>query len=317
MAAAMVVIVLMNGATAHRPLKIVDQHLSSNGRKLAQLASSAPPSPNPPSPGVSLLAHNLAYGAAWTCSGTWGGSPNADPGVMLRFENAVQITNYTMQCSCAGGHCDGAPAAVMHSGCFDTMPSVTIDMGAPTAVSSVAIYNRADCCQDRFAQFRILLGNSAPPNAAWGQVSTGNSSTWTNSPLSFNPICYIQNSTLNMGDVGAFPCVGTGRYLTLQQTSRRYDGDTCMNLCALFVYSPPLPKHISPPPRLAPPSPHPPRPPPPSPSPPPPAASVALCAALSAGTAASAVYSTHASLTLGSVKKVCKSHSHIASLYQH
>jgi len=80
-----------------------------------------------------------------------------------------------------------------------------------------------------------------------------------------------------------------------------------------LFHPPPLPPRPHPP---SPSPPHPPLPHPPFPSPPPPAASVALCAALSAGTAASAVYSTRASLTFGSVKKVCESHGHNASLYQ-
>ena len=184
---------------------------------------------------------SLAYGAPWTCSGTGSAFTSNSlslfsPSTLLRFQNVGQITNYPAQCNLGIG-------GGMVSSCTDTMPSVTIDLGASTALTSVTIFNRADCCQSRFAQFQILLGNSPPPYAAWGLVSLGNASSWTNAPLSFNPACYVQNTTINIGNSAQFPCVAAGRYLTLQQTFSSNGGNdacgqTAMNLCALFAYGP-------------------------------------------------------------------------------
>ena len=182
------------------------------------------------------LAPNLAYGAAWTSSGTYSSGAlypmiSFTPAAMVRFQNTLQISNYEYQCDWF------RPGQVTTSSHVDTMPSITFDLGASTSVSSVTIFNRADGSQNRFSQFQLLLGNTPPPNATWGVVSGGNYSTWTMGPLTCNPPCYIQSMAILISGAASFPCTGVGRYFTVQQMG----SDNIMNLCALFVAGPTAP----------------------------------------------------------------------------
>ena len=185
---------------------------------------------------------NLAYGAPWTCSGIYQSNPYNSPALLLRFQSEYQIRSFSSQCAWSLTASSGCYASAGCDGTFsrlDSMPYVTIDLGAPTLVTSVTIYNRADGSTSRFGQFQILLGNNPPSSPAWGLVSTGSSSTWSTSPLTNNPACYTQNATAFLAQSASYPCQATGRYLTLQQTFDGVNNEVGgMNLCALFAFGP-------------------------------------------------------------------------------
>ena len=85
------------------------------------------------------------------------------------------------------------------------------------------------------------VGNNPPPNPLWNAVSSGSPSTWTNSPLTFNQACYVQNTTVLINPSATYPCNAVGRYITVQQLYSALDnappnGGGCLNLCAFFAY---------------------------------------------------------------------------------
>jgi hypothetical protein len=87
-----------------------------------------------------------------------------------------------------------------------------IDMQQTVSVGRVRIYNRQDCCADRFDNFQIRVGNS--------ETSGGIS----------NPAC-ISNALFFVG-FKDLNCVLNGRYLTVQQFNNQP-----MNLMEIEVYS--------------------------------------------------------------------------------
>ena len=122
------------------------------------------------------------------------------------------------------------------------MPSVTLDLGAAFAVTSVTLVQRSDSGLFTPGSFQILLGNTPPPGAAWGTASVGSISTsWTNTLLSFNPACYYQANGGIASPAGSFACVGVGRYITLQGFITDSITQTPqLMLCAMFVFGAPI-----------------------------------------------------------------------------
>ena len=75
----------------------------------------------------------------------------------------------------------------------ETNPWLIIDFEQPVFVSSVRIYNRWDCCQDRLNNFEIRVGYAG-----------------TSSTFSSNPTCASNQPTFS-GDKN-FSCILNGRY---------------------------------------------------------------------------------------------------------
>lgn len=169
-----------------------------------------PPSPpQPPSPPPQPGAVNVALNAAVRASSSWGG-----------LEPQFFLTNGAPW---RPGGCAGPPLNTAHTAYFDYWPWVTVDLGAPTRVFSVTLWNRADCCFDRLPKLRIFAGNvSAPVGTVFG-VAAG------------NPTCAVGAAPAAWlsGAVPTFTmtCNAVARYVTVQRT----DGGGVMNLCQLEV----------------------------------------------------------------------------------
>lgn len=122
-----------------------------------------PPQPSPPPspPAPSYVNYNLAYNAVWAASSVYNSNAFNDPDAALRFQSVSQITTYATQCALSN---TSFQVFSTDFSANDTMPYVTIDLGAAYNISSLTIFNRADCCQDRFSQFQILV--RAPPRTS-------------------------------------------------------------------------------------------------------------------------------------------------------
>ena len=75
------------------------------------------------------------------------------PAAALRFQYVGQITNFTSQCALSSTSYQVTSTAAG----LDTMPYFTVDLGSVYQISNVTIFNRADCCQNQFSQFQILV----------------------------------------------------------------------------------------------------------------------------------------------------------------
>ena len=56
-------------------------------------------------------------------------------------------------------NCDRDGSSLCHTKVQDS-PWLSIDLGAPHRLDSVAIYNRINCCQDRLGRFELWVGPS-------------------------------------------------------------------------------------------------------------------------------------------------------------
>jgi hypothetical protein len=151
------------------------------------------------------------------------------------------------------------------AGGADLFPMVTVDLGSVKFVYQVQVWNAPTGLQKaRLGQFRLMLGDIDPPRAA-----AQSTSTWTTGAASMNPVCYTQTAAVVIDTYADFPCMASGRYLTLQLLKDGYNASSpVLQICQMAVAAalpPPSPPPPSPPPPPPPPSP----PPPPPPSPPP------------------------------------------------
>ncbi|XP_064630377.1 uncharacterized protein LOC135489122 [Lineus longissimus] len=126
---------------------------------------------------------------------------------------------------------DGNRGQVYHaSGCTHTSSDASdirnnnwwsVDLERETAVSSVVLYNRGDCCGSRLQNFDIVVTDTVPV---------------TGKKLAYSPseVCLHKNGAIQQGAVVTFPCVKQGRYVAVVQSRRQP-----LTLCEVEVYGVP------------------------------------------------------------------------------
>eukprot|EP00937_MAST-01D_sp_MAST-1D-sp2_P001996 g1996.t1 len=115
-------------------------------------------------------------------------------------------------------HCiDGKLDTMCQSGSGSSGQWLSLDLGAAQQVASLKIYNRRDCCQDRFGKFVAELSDSGGASA--GEWTTCAEDTL---PASSDP-----------HDVA---CVGHGQYVRLRMVGVRNSNTGWLNLQEVEVY---------------------------------------------------------------------------------
>ena len=106
--------------------------------------------------------------------------------------------------------------------------------------AQVGVWNRGDGVPGRLQNFTISLGGGAPPA----------SGTQLTSAYTFNPACYQYTAGLGPTISGLYPCVGAGRYVTVQSATLAANAinagqndyvTNLMALCNVAVYGSPVP----------------------------------------------------------------------------
>ena len=175
-----------------------------------------PPFP-PPQPGAANIALNASVWSS-SSSSAWPYEPHSP---MLVTNGAP----WSSPLGCAAPRAAFAAGNVAITADSDMWPWITIDLGRPSRVFSVTLWNRADCCQDQLPLYRIFAGNISLPTP----------STQLFGPVLGNPTC-AAGSPPAAWSSGASPtftatCGAVARYVTIQRT----DGKGLINLCQVQI----------------------------------------------------------------------------------
>src|SRR5579871_1091666 len=134
---------------------------------------------------------NLALGRPATQSSTYPGAPAAQAAVDGNTD---------------GNYFDGSVTATNP----DTNPWWQVDLGASSAITSIVVFNRTDCCGSRLSDYWVFVSDS--PFLASDTAAT----------LQSRPFTFASHQTSAPSPSTTIPAVTQGRYVRVQLTSPNY-----------------------------------------------------------------------------------------------